>query len=32
MNVLDKKFVKTVDLFAPVTEGSVKYGNNILEV
>lgn len=32
VNVLDKKFAKTIDLFAPVIEGPIVYGNNVLEV
>lgn len=32
VNILDKKFAKTIDLFAPVIEGTVKYGGDVLEV
>lgn len=32
VNVLDKKFAKTIDLLEPVLEGNVKYGADILEV
>jgi len=29
INILDKKFAKTIDLFASVLEGAVVYGNNV---
>ncbi|CAD8163326.1 unnamed protein product [Paramecium pentaurelia] len=32
VNVLDKKFAKTIDLLAPVIEGNIKYGADVLEV
>lgn len=32
VNVLDKKFAKTIDLLAPVLEGNIKYGADVLEV
>lgn len=32
VNVLDKKYTKTIDLHSEVSEGSVIYGNNVLEV
>ena len=32
VNILDKKFAKTIDLFASVLEGAVVYGNNVNDV
>ncbi|CAD8091287.1 unnamed protein product [Paramecium sonneborni] len=32
VNVLDKKFAKTIDLLFPVLEGNIKYGADVLEV